>query len=214
MSGFKTLKETSYHIVGGHRVLDAMMKSEGSRPTGLNTADFIIFMGGTDISPDLYDEPPHVRTQPPNRDRDRIEIALYKSTPTQYRVGVCRGAQLLHVLNGGSLWQHVEGHLGPHDLHYVSEVGIVRTYQVSSTHHQMMKLRGQDMEIWATADKTTHRELHNGAGFSMNAGHWTDAEVLRYRKTNTLCFQPHPEFISPRETRELFYRCLTRMVET
>lgn len=214
MSGGKSLRSTTFHIVGGHKVLDAMMKSEGSRPTGLNNSDFIIFMGGTDINPEIYGEKPHTKTGLANFDRDRIEVALYKSTPKQFRVGICRGAQLLHALNGGTLWQHVEGHIGNHELSYTTETGVTRTYKVSSTHHQMMRKGGATGEVWGVANQTKVRQLVSGGSFAMAKDHWSDLEIVRYKATNTLCFQPHPEIMSPRETRELFYRCLSRMVET
>lgn len=213
MPGSK-LRGYSHHIVGGNRMLDAMLKHEGSKLTGLNNADFIIFMGGADISSTLYGEPPHYKAQPPNLERDRMEIALFKATPDQFRVGICRGAQLLHVLNGGKLWQHVEGHIGDHDLRYHSETGIVRSYNVSSTHHQMMRLPATSGEVWGWANKTTKRELVTGHTFLVGEAHWVDPEIIRYRHTNTLCFQPHPEHVKPKECRELFYRCLQRMVET
>lgn len=215
MSEYKTLRGTTFHILGGNKVLSAMMSHEGSRATGVNRADFIIFMGGVDINPKLYGEQPHERTQPPNNDRDRMETALYRTTPDQFHIGICRGAQLLHVLNGGGLWQHVEGHLGNHHIDYVNETGFHRAYTVSSTHHQMMKISGPHKpDIWAVANLTTKRELSTGASFRMTENHWSDPEILRYKDTNTLCFQPHPEHISPKETRELFYKCLVRMVET
>jgi GMP synthase-like glutamine amidotransferase len=193
-----------------------MLRREGAEPHGLSRSDFIIFMGGTDVDPGLYGEPTHPRTMRPNKERDRIEAAIYCSTPDQYRIGICRGAQLLHILNGGKLWQHVENHLGPHDVLYTTEKGVSRVYHVSSTHHQMMRLGDETharAEIWAWADQTRRREFHNAQAFPLAQGHYSDPEVVRYKDTNTLCFQPHPEQLNPRDTLELFVRCLTRMVE-
>lgn len=213
MSG-SSLRGTSFHILGGQKVLEAMLRSEGARPTGISKADFVIFMGGTDIDSELYGEQPHKKAQLPNIDRDRLEVAIYKATPSQFRIGICRGAQLLHVMNGGKLWQHVEHHLGNHPLMYETESGLKRNYDVSSTHHQMMQGPFKDGQVWAWANQTRKREFVNGRSFLVGDTHWSDPEVVAYKKTNTLCFQPHPEMMSPKTTRELFYRCLVRMVET
>jgi gamma-glutamyl-gamma-aminobutyrate hydrolase PuuD len=214
----KRLKDFTYHILGGHKTFDIMLKREGATPTGIAHADFIFFMGGADVNSQLYGEKPHPRAQQYNDERDRIEANIYRSTYGQFRVGICRGAQLLHVLNGGRLWQHVQGHLGHHGVKYQSENGIVRLYEVSSTHHQMMRPGGDQKagsyEVWAVADQTRVRELWNGVNFAMIEGHWNDLEIVRYKDTNTLCFQPHPEMINPRSTWELFTRCLFRLVET
>lgn len=209
------LRNFTYHIIGGHRTLNVMLRREGAVPAGLGRADFIMFMGGVDIDPSIYGEPRHRLTALPNKERDRMESAIYCSTPDQYRVGICRGAQLLHALNGGKLWQHVEGHRGPHDVLYTSEKGVTRIYTVSSTHHQMMRLCDETnrAEIWAWADQTRRREFHNGTAFPLAQGHRSDPEVVRYKDTNTLCFQPHPEQLNPRDSLELFIRCLIRMVE-
>jgi GMP synthase-like glutamine amidotransferase len=207
------LRGLTHHIVGGQRTLDAMLRHEGARPTGLDKADLIIFMGGADISSTLYGEPPHHRAQPPNLERDRMEIALYKATPKQFRIGICRGAQLLHVLNGGKLWQHVEGHGQIHPIQYHLETGLIRAYQVSSTHHQMMRLPADAGQVWAWGNQTTSRELPNGGSFLVGTDHWTDPEIIAYPKTATLCFQPHPEHFQPRDTRTLFYRCINRLIE-
>lgn len=204
----------TFHIVGGQKVLEAMMKSEGAKPTGLGRADFIVFMGGTDIQSELYGEKPHPKAQMPNLERDRIETALYNATAGQFRVGICRGAQLLHVMNGGKLWQHIEGHTQNHPLMYETETGLRRSYVVSSTHHQMMRAPFPEGVVWGVANETRKRELTPGRVFLVGDKHWGDAEIVHYPKTNTLCFQPHPEMMTPKTTRELFYRCLVRMVET
>ncbi len=64
----------------------------------------LIIGGGDDISPDLYgsEVPPRSRTDP---DRDRLEIhwiekALKENIPL---LGICRGAQLINVVMGGTL---------------------------------------------------------------------------------------------------------------
>src|SRR3546814_18138869 len=52
--------------------------------------------------------------------------------------GICRGAQFLHVMNKGALWQHVEGHAGPD--HYIYDLNDDCLVIATSLHHQMLAL--------------------------------------------------------------------------
>lgn len=73
--------------------------------------DGLVLGGGADIDPRQYGQTPHptVKAEP---DRDALELplarrALDRGTPV---LGICRGFQLLNVVLGGALVQHVEGH--------------------------------------------------------------------------------------------------------
>lgn len=206
------LRGTTFFIIGGNRMLAAMMENQGSKPSGLAKADFLIFMGGTDIDSQLYGERRSTYAQLPNFERDKAECNLFLACKGAFKIGICRGAQLLHVLNGGKLWQHVENHGNSHEVLYTNEFGLARAYNVSSTHHQMMRLPAKDGEIWATANQTRSRQLVTGTVFPVGDNHWCDPEIIYYKKTSSLCFQAHPEYLTPKETRELFFRCVTRMI--
>lgn len=101
-------------------------------------ADFLVFTGGQDISTSLYHQTPHNSTQAPSVIRDRREIAMFYNNPDKLKVGICRGAQLLNVLSGGSLVQHIHGsaHLRNHSVFDVRNQRVIK--EVASTHHQMM----------------------------------------------------------------------------
>ncbi|MDX6546888.1 MAG: putative glutamine amidotransferase [Gaiellales bacterium] len=73
------------------------------------TLDGLLLTGGSDIDPALYGQPPHAETTGvvPHRDRAELELlraALERDLPV---LGVCRGLQLLNVLRGGTLVQHL-----------------------------------------------------------------------------------------------------------
>lgn len=74
--------------------------------------DGLLISGGPDVDPARYDEAPHENTDEPRVQRDAWELALLAAAldgdiPV---LGICRGAQLLNVLYGGSLIQHIEDH--------------------------------------------------------------------------------------------------------
>ncbi len=124
-----------------------------------------------------------------------------------FRIGVCRGAQFANVMNGGSLWQDVDGHTKDHSLvdNITGEV-----IKVSSTHHQMM-IPSPAGEIVATADESTRK---TGDGTSWRrvgmAGACDDPEVIYYPKARTLCFQPHPEYLNYEDTTDYFFNLIER----
>ena len=78
----------------------------------------VIFSGGGDLDPELYEAPPHPETDVPRKARDRAEIemlraALDRDMPV---LAICRGSQLLNVARGGDLVQHLPEVVG-HDRH-------------------------------------------------------------------------------------------------
>ncbi|GAB2920879.1 gamma-glutamyl-gamma-aminobutyrate hydrolase family protein [Nonomuraea fastidiosa] len=79
--------------------------------------DGLILAGGGDIDPARYAATPHERTGYVREFRDAAEFALLRAAldaGLPY-LGICRGLQVLNVLLGGSLHQHlpdVVGHTG------------------------------------------------------------------------------------------------------
>ncbi|MFK4226255.1 gamma-glutamyl-gamma-aminobutyrate hydrolase family protein [Streptomyces sp. NPDC019890] len=76
--------------------------------------DGLVIAGGADVEPLRYGAEPDPRTGPPARERDAWELALIRAalasgTPL---LGICRGLQLLNVALGGTLVQHLDGHVG------------------------------------------------------------------------------------------------------
>ena len=146
-------------------------------------ADLVVFTGGEDIGT--------------NKVRDAYEELVFTISHSLGvpMLGICRGAQFLHVMNGGRLHQHVEGHLGGHVIH--TRDG--KKVPVTSTHHQMMDLE--------------NAEEHKLLAWASIVGD-TDPEVVYYRNTNSLCVQFHPE-IAPGGSpcRMYFNRILRNFLE-
>ena len=74
-------------------------------------ADLVQFCGGADVSPHLYNEE-RLETTYVDPERDAYEIAMFKLAFESgcAIAGICRGAQFVHVMNGGRLWQDVNNH--------------------------------------------------------------------------------------------------------
>jgi len=181
----------------------------------LSEADIVQFIGGADVDPALYHKESHPRTHS-SIATDELSIGLY-SHCIKYdipMVGVCRGGQVLNVLNGGEMWQHVNNHaIG--GTHVARDLVTQRYINVSSTHHQMM-IPGNGSVTVAIGEKlSSWRETTDDLGDILREeGDHEDVEVVWYPKGKSLCFQPHPEFFTPdHECQKYYFELLERYLE-
>ena len=131
----------------------------------LAVLDGVILSGGGDIDPVRYGQSPAPETQAPDAARDQFELdfaagALNHGLPT---LGICRGIQLINVLLGGTVTQHVPTHAfvdgAPDDLTHV--VGFATgsrlharygaSIEVNSLHHQAVDELGTDLVAVGTS---------------------------------------------------------------
>ena len=80
----------------------------------LDLLDGIVFSGGADVDPARYGADAHPETDVPQTRRDTGELALLQAAlardmPT---LAICRGFQLLNVVRGGDLVQHLPDEVG------------------------------------------------------------------------------------------------------
>lgn len=129
MSLFKFYCPSSYSPFYGSN-------SDFERVKQPDEADFYLIPGGTDISPFIYGQD-FTGAEGVNYARDAQEIAAIGEARAYGIpvVGICRGAQLIHALNGGTLIQHIEGHRSStHKMMDADRKKVVA--MVNSLHHQ------------------------------------------------------------------------------
>lgn len=202
-------KAPKVFIVESSRQYDTMFTEAGWTLVGnLYDADLVQFTGGEDVSPFLYGQPKHPTTYSDPR-RDLVESGYYSWAQRRNipMAGICRGGQFLNVMNGGSMYQDVKAH-AIHGTHEVKDIITAKKHQVTSTHHQMMK-PGKSATWIALGDEAHYIIDHNGAEF-FDAGSMNSIEVVHYAPTNSLCFQPHPEFTGAFSTRDYYFELLER----
>jgi putative glutamine amidotransferase len=136
----------------------------------LDAIDGLILSGGADLDPALYGADPHPETTVlhPSRDEAELELlraALDRELPV---LAICRGMQILNVLGGGDLHQHLpelvghEGHretpgvFSEHEVRLdpATRVGalIGPTASVKSSHHQGLQTVGKGFDIAGRAE--------------------------------------------------------------
>ena len=84
----------------------------------LERLDAVVFAGGADLDPGLYGEESHPETTGLRPERDAAEVPLMKAALDRDvpLLGICRGMQVLSVVRGGSLVQHLPDTVG-HERH-------------------------------------------------------------------------------------------------
>ncbi|MGL5324013.1 MAG: gamma-glutamyl-gamma-aminobutyrate hydrolase family protein [Aeromonas sp.] len=207
-------------IVGGHinpygkMFADAGWHVMDTVNEKVEDADLVQFTGGADVSPKLYHEAKHPRTFC-SEFRDDQESAIYdkciqKGIPM---AGICRGGQFLNVMNGGRMYQDVDGHaIGGH--HAMVDLDDGSIYQVTSTHHQMMRPSKRAIVLAVASNIATRKEYCdiNGAVI-VEREDLIDVEVVIYKDSKCLCFQPHPEYgIAENSCRKAYFRYLNLLL--
>lgn len=153
--------------------------------------DLLVFTGGSDLNPKLYGEEPD-GAYGWNDERDALEVAVYRAFSGHVPMaGICRGAQLLTVMNGGRLLQHKEGHSGDHPVK-VARYNDYLTYALREDHHQCL-LPTDDGEILG-------RDARDD-----------NIEIVYFPEKMELAFQGHPEW-GCATTENLFFDLLEEHV--
>jgi gamma-glutamyl-gamma-aminobutyrate hydrolase PuuD/gamma-glutamylcyclotransferase (GGCT)/AIG2-like uncharacterized protein YtfP len=175
---------------------------EGTRVNNMEDADLVCFTGGEDVDPALYDDVEGYKTYF-NKQRDDFELQEYEKAKALGKpmIGICRGSQLLCVLNGGKLIQHMN-HPGGHNI--TTNDGQV--IEATSTHHQMQypfNLPEKEYELlaWANELSNCHLDGHNQEikfpSFAFHDNRIKEPEIVFYPKNKCLAIQMHPEYFDP-----------------
>jgi len=196
-------------IVSSSKQYEDMFLERGFELTKeMQESDLVQFTGGADVSPSYYGQKRNPRTGV-NATRDKEDSRMYNNA-TYFKipmVGICRGGQFLNVMNGGKMWQHVDGHAinGTHPIVDAETKKLI--CEVSSTHHQMMRPFGG--EVLAVAKESTFLEDDKDRYGCELIDH-DDVEVVWFPRAKTLCFQPHPEFNGVKECRDYYFELLNK----
>lgn len=177
------------------------LKSLSNDSSILDNIDLLVLIGGEDVNPEYYNEKLGKFTRI-NSKRDKSEFEFLQCTNVSYslinkipKLGICRGAQLLTVYNGGKLIQHVTGHNSNQQNIELDNGGSI---VVSSDHHQMMypfNLNKENYKLIGWSKNFQSNTYLNGNNEEINLpDNFLEPEIVYYNHTNSLCIQSHPEW--------------------
>ena len=172
------------------------LSAENDNLAELDTCDALVLSGGIDIHPQFYGGKTNYPGAPElfNEKRDQFEISCFQSAQNNNLpvLGICRGMQLINVIQNGTLHQDLtddvaDAHKGdPEKYHTVTieentllrEITGVKEGSVNSTHHQAIQHPGENLKVNSIADDGTIEGLE-----------WKEKEG----KSFLLGIQWHPE---------------------
>jgi len=164
--------------------------------------DGLVLMGGSDVCPESYGEKALKPEWNGDRIRDEYEIGLLRAFMALAKpvLGVCRGAQVINVAQGGTLFQDLATQVpralnhrnwatyqeNCHATSLAPGSGLARLYpetalvKTNSIHHQAIKDLGRDLvvEAWSEPDRIVEAIRYTGPG-------------------HVFAVQWHPEFHAP-----------------
>jgi len=198
-TGFQHKHKNYINWLRGNDDIEVIRLSvEDNNATVLNDCDGLVLSGGIDSDPIFYNGSKDYPNKPEegwNTQRDLFEMSLYKSAlkndiPV---LAVCRGMQLVNVLQGGTLTQDL-GHLNTrhkaveevdrdHEItieknSLLEEIVRIPTGKINSAHHQCIDELGEGLMVNCLAEDGTVEGME-----------WKEKEG----KPFLLCVQWHPE---------------------
>lgn len=190
------MEQSMAHWVMREGALVYLIPSDEPQSSGrlrelLEPLDGLILQGGADVAPESYGEKALKPEWSGDIVRDRYELQLVKIAIEEKKpiLGICRGAQLLNVALGGTLYQDIntqvprsfihrdwETYDGNHHTMRLEPGSLLQSlypehseYKINSIHHQAVKTVGPHVRVEAksTSDGIIEAIRYLGDSFAM-----------------------------------------------
>lgn len=203
---------SSVNLAGGVPVLWTREQRE-SIPELLEQVDGVLIPGGADVSPLRYGENPIVEVSYSVEEQDLFEIEVVQRCIECRKpmFGICRGAQVINVALGGTLYQDIYKQAG-----------------ATLCHRQDMKLRSERTHLINIKQGTMLHDLMKCTSLAVNSYHhqavkdiadglkitaWSEdgiVEAFEAEKYPVLGVQFHPENLT--KVQPCFLRMFQKLV--
>jgi putative glutamine amidotransferase len=184
-------------LKGDENIDIVKLSVQDDNAAALNECDALVLSGGVDMDPAIAGGPAEYANQPGSfqPERDLFEKNLYEQAKATGLpvLGICRGMQLINVLEGGTLIEDLGTLNGQHqktgvtdrvhnvqliDNTLLKEIVNTTTGEINSAHHQAVSKLGEVLQANSMAEDGTIEGLE-----------WKDKKD----KPFLLCVQWHPE---------------------
>lgn len=187
-----------------------MLRLRPNKPHYGTRIDGLIISGGTDVDPARYakQRKPHY---PYDEARDQLEISWLQQAESQRLpiLGICRGAQLLNVVRGGSLYMDIKlvCETAQYPGNFLSKIiarKTVRIKQDSRLHHIF--------RAHLTRVNSLHRQSIDRLGDGLVVTAWEENSIVQAVELTDsaglflLGVQWHPEFMPQNKRQRRLFR--------
>ncbi|MCA8879268.1 MAG: gamma-glutamyl-gamma-aminobutyrate hydrolase family protein [Rhodobacteraceae bacterium] len=182
-----------------------------ARPRDLDDVDGVVIGGGDDISPDIYGGS-IVSSARLDHDRDAMERALVLGALARHMplLGVCRGAQMINVALGGSLWQDAYGVYTASERRWTV---LPRKSVVVEPNTRLARIAGnEEMRVNALHHQAVDR-LGSGLQIAARDRGGMIQAVERVEAPFMLGVQWHPEHLIYAKRQRALFRALVQAVQ-
>jgi gamma-glutamyl-gamma-aminobutyrate hydrolase PuuD len=180
------------------------------RRSNLSVADYVdaldglVLQGGADVSPRTYGQEPLSAEWHGDRVRDQYEIELLRGFIAGGKpvLGICRGAQLINVAFGGTLWQDVASAVPSAVRHYDIDKYDENFHAVMIQPDSLLSrlLPCSQSQIVTSIHHQAIRDLGENVGVEARSEDDGLVEAIRWHGSGwVLGLQWHPEFHHGRE---------------
>jgi anthranilate/para-aminobenzoate synthase component II len=198
-----------------------IVTSEMNLPRYIEEADILALPGGQDMFSGFYGGSPGFNSRMLNHQYEYLDQNLLKPWIKTGKpiIGICRGMQVLNAYMGGTLHNHVVGHVQgdkydrddrPHDMHCTAFGEKFHIYQINSYHHQAVKDVAEGFEVlgWSGVYKGCPslkrgntkfkaigfiRDLKSSTNVKATKESPMLPELMRHKTLPYIAFQYHPE---------------------
>lgn len=195
-SGSAYLQTPGYveHVrrAGGVPVLLPVGGSNDEAAQHVAMLDGLLIPGGPDVHPGLYGRQPHPAAGPFDTPRDGWEGALvtHALAAGLHLLGICRGAQLINVILGGTLIQHLPDVVGTDSHNPVAGAFATHPVRIASESH-LASVLGERADV-----PTYHHQAVDTIATPLCAVAWAadgTVEAIESLNGHVLAVQWHPE---------------------
>jgi putative glutamine amidotransferase len=196
-------------FAGGTPIVLPILSDQEQIEQQIELIDGLLLSGGCDVHPHFYKEEPHPLLQDlcPERDLHEIQLVQLAHQSRKPILGICRGAQLLNVAFGGTLYQDVSLHSNQVYQHIQQAQVHVAAHEIKILEHSILK---KTMEVSHTTINSFHHQSVKkvAPGFRINAvaGDGIIEGIEKEDSSFIIGVQWHPELMADKqeETRKLF----------
>lgn len=124
----------------------------------VDMCDGILFTGGQDVSPEMYDEKPMLELIDCYPALDHLESKIFKKAYKQNKpiFGICRGIQFINVAMGGSLYQDLP-------MQFCSDINHQQTVPYDQPWHKVRLIEDTPLAKLLGTDKIAVNSYHHQA---------------------------------------------------